>query len=232
MSSPLEQQLTQPTYRLNEAAELAGVSTQTVSYWFRGRAGSEQTPLFADRLRNGDDEVRLSFLEVSETIVAALLRRNGASMARLRTAREFTRTRIGSEYPLATRQFKLASRRILLDLEEQSPSRRSGDLLVDFSLEAGQKALPFYFTEALERFDYSDDETDGWARRYHPHGRDAPLVIDPVYGSGRLTVAGTNIRAAAVFARIEQGYTAEDITDDLRLPIELAEAVIKFKNAA
>ena len=100
-------------------------------------------------------------------------------MARLRTAREFTRTRIGSEYPLATRQFKLASRRILLDLEEQSPSRRSGDLLVDFSLEAGQNVLPFYFTEALERFDYSDDETDGWARRYHPHGRDAPLVISP-----------------------------------------------------
>ena len=53
-----------------------------------------------------------------------------------------------------------------------------------------------------------------------------------MYGSGRLTVVGTNIRAAAVFARIEQGYTAEDITDDLRLPIELAEAVIKFKNAA
>ena len=236
MRRPIESHLTQPTYRLNEAAELAGVSTQTVSYWFRGRAGSERTPLFSDRLRDRNDEVRLSFLEVSETIVAALFRRNGASMTRLRTAREFTRARIGSEFPLATRQFKLASRRILLDLEEQSPSRRSDDLLVDFSLEAGHNVLPFYFTEALERFDYSDDpaddRTDGWAQRYHPHGRDAPLVIDPVYGSGRLTVAGTNIRAAAVFARIAQGYSAEDITDDLRLPIELAKAVIKFKTAA
>lgn len=229
---PNESHLTQPTYLLNEAASFAGVSTQTVGYWFRGRAGSKQTPLFNERRRDHGTEICLSFLEVSETIVAALLRRNGASMARLRTAREFTRRRVGSEYPFATRQFKLSSRRILLELEQHAPSRRAADVLVDFSREAGQNVLPFYFTEALERFDYSNQETNGWTKRFHPHGRDAPLVIDPLYGSGRLTVAGTNVRAAAVFARIEQGYTAEDIMDDLRLPIELAEAVIKFKTAA
>lgn len=232
MLPPPSPELTDSTYTLAEAAALAGVSGQTVSYWFRGREGSSQTPLFSDRLRTRGDEIRLSFLEVSETIVAALLRHNGASMSRLRIAREFTRVKVGSDYPLATQQFKVASRRILLELDERSPSVRKGDVLVDFDLQAGQRVLPVYFTSALEQFDYQDELDVAWAHRYHPYGREKPLVIDPRYGSGRLTVAGTNIRAESVFARFDHGYTAEEIQDDLRLPLDLVEAVLQSKTAA
>ena len=225
-------ELTEATYTLSEAAALAGVSGQTVSNWFRGRKGSSQTPLFADRLRSRDEEIRLSFLEVSETIVAALLRAHGASMSRLRTAREFTHLQIRCEHPFATEQYKLASGRILLEFEEYSPSRRKDDVLVDFDVQAGQRVLPLYYTSAMERFDYQSDSDFSWALRYHPYGRAIPLVIDPRYGSGRLTVAGTNIRAEAVFARLNSGYSKSDIVDDLRLPIELVEAVVGFSQAA
>lgn len=232
MSSASNRKLTDATYTVAEAAALAGVSGQTVSNWFRGRAGSSQTPLFADRLRVREEEIRLSFLEISEAIVAALLRRNGATMSRLRTAREFTRRYIRADHPFATEQFKLSSQRILVELEEEAPSTRKSDVLVDFAFEAGQRVLPIYFSTALDRFDYQDGSELAWAHRYHPYGRSAPLVIDPRFGSGRLTIAGTNIRAESVFARIDGGYSAEDIQDDLRLPLELVKAVLQFKNAA
>ncbi len=224
--------LTDPTYTLKEAAALAGVSGQTVSNWFRGREGSSQTPLFADRLRTRDEPIRLSFLETSETIVAALLKRNGASMSRLRSARESTRRRIPCEHPFATEQFKLTGDRILLEFEEQSPSVGKHDLLVDFDERAEQKVLPFYFTSALEQFEYQNELEFAWARRYHPYGRDIPLVIDPAFGSGRLTIADTNIQAESVFARIDSGYSVEDIVEDLRLPTEQVKAVIEFERAA
>lgn len=232
MSAEIDPHLTDLTYTVSEAAALAGVSGQTVSNWFRGRAGSSQIPLFSERRRAVHEDIRLSFLEVSETVVAALLRRNGASMGRLRVAREFTKRRIHSQYPLATEQFKLASKRILLELEDEAPSRRKSDVLVDFDIKAGQKVLPIYFSTALELFDYRDDLEAAWAHRFHPYGRVTPLVIDPRYGSGRLTVEGTNIRAESVFARIEHGYSIEDITDDLRLPAELVKAVFQFKRVA
>lgn len=232
MSSVPGRELTDATYTVAEAAALAGVSGQTVSNWFRGRAGSSQTPLFADRLRFREEEIRLSFLEISEAIVAALLRRHGATMSRLRTAREFTRLQIQCEHPFATEQYKIASKRILLELEEQTPPRRKDDVLVDFDMQAGQRVLPLYYTTAMERFDYLEDHEFSWAHRYHPYGREIPLVLDPRYASGRLTVSGTNIRAEAVFARLNSGYSANDIVDDLRLPIELVEAVAEFNQAA
>ena len=232
MPSTPPPELTDPTYTLTEAAALAGVSGQTVSNWFRGREGSLQTPLFADRLRTRDEPIRLSFLETSETIVAALLKRNGASMSRLRSAREFTRRRIPCEHPFATEQFKLTGDRILLEFEEQSPSVGKRDLLMDFDERAGQKVLPFYFTSALEQFEYQNELEFAWARRYHLYGRDIPLVIDPAFGSGRLTIADTNIQAESVFARIDSGYSVEDIVEDLRLPTEQVKAVIEFKRAA
>lgn len=232
MSSAPSPELTDATYTVAEAAALAGVSGQTVSNWFRGRMGSSQTPLFADRLRASEEEIRLSFLELSETIVAALLRRRGATMSRLRTAREFTRQQIECEHPFATEQYKLASRRILLEFEEHSPSRRKDDILVDFDVQAGQRVLPLYYKSAMEQFDYQQDSEFSWAHRYHPYGRETPLVLDPRFASGRLTVAGTNIRAETVFARLDSGYSTNDIVDDLRLPIELVEAVAAFNQAA
>ena len=232
MPSLADEYLTAPTYTVAEAAALAGVSGQTVSNWFRGRQGSNHAPLFSERRREPEQEIRLSFLEVSETIVAALLRKNGASMARLRNAREFTREFIKSEHPLATERFKLSSRRILLEFEEAAPSSRKSDVLVDFDDQAGQKVLPIYFKSALDQFDYREETDASWAYRYHPHGRQTPLVIDPKFGSGRLTVEGTNIRAESVFARVARGYSAEDITDDLRLPIDLVRAVLQSRSAA
>lgn len=232
MSPAPNPELTDATYTVAEAAAWAGVSAQTVSNWFRGREGSSQTPLFDDRRRARDQEIRLSFLEVSETIVAALLRTHGATMSRLRTAREFTRQQIRCEHPFATEQFKLASGRILLEFEEHAPSRRKEDVLVDFDVQAGQRVLPLYYRTAMDRFEYQDESDYSWAHRYHPYGRAIPLVIDPRFGSGRLTVAGTNIRAEAVFARLNSGYSTSDIVDDLRLPIELVEAVAGFNRAA
>lgn len=232
MSSESTRALTDATYTLSEAAGLAGVSGQTVSNWFRGREGSSQTPLFADRLRSRHEEIRLSFLEVSETIVAALLRTHGASMSRLRTAREFTKRQVQCDHPFATEQYKLAGGRILLEFEEYSPSRRKDDVLVDFDEQAGQRVLPLYYTSAMDRFDYRHDTEVSWARRFHPYGREVPLVIDPRFGSGRLTIAGTNVRAEAVFARLNSGYSTNDIVDDLRLPIELVKAVAGFNQAA
>ena len=232
MSPRPDAYLTEPTYTVAETAALAGIAGQTVSNWFRGRRGSDQVPLFAERRRNGQTEIRLSFLEVSETIVAALLRRNGATMARLRTAREFTREFIKTEHPLATEQFKMSSRRILLEFEEAVPSSSKSELLVDFTEQAGQNVLPIYFTAALDQFDYRDDSDPAWAQRYYPHGRQTPLVIDPQFGSGRLTVEGTNIRAESIFARVSNGYSAEDITDDLRLPIDQVRAVLQSRTAA
>ena len=219
-------------YSVAEAATLAGVSAQTVGAWFRGRRGSSLTPLFSDRVRSRDEEVRLSFLEVSETIIVALLRRHGAAVSRLRSAREFTRLQIPCDHPFATEQFKLSSGRILWEFKEQYPSRRRQDVLVDFSLEGGQHVLPFYFAEALDRFDYAGSLDERTVSRYHPYGRGVPLVIDPRYGSGRLTVTDSNIRAEAVFARFLDGYTVEDIKDDLGLPTDQLKAVQRYLNAA
>lgn len=219
-------------YTPSEVAQLAGVHTRTASYWFRGRRGSAVPPVFPLVEQWDPQTTRVSFLDLCEAIVVSNFRRHGASLQRIRLAREFTKQRVTSEHPFATEQFKLAGGRILWEFDEQSPSNRKQDVLVDFDSSAGQYALPIYFTEALERFDYGDLLGDRTACRYHPYGRDVPLVIDPEFGSGRLTIADSNIRAEAVLARFSHGYTIEEINDDLGLPTDQLRAVQQFQRAA
>ncbi len=219
-------------YTPNEVAQICGVSARTVSYWFRGRRGSAVDPVFALADQWDPQSMRLSFLDLCEVIVVANFRRHGASLQRIRLAREFTKQRVTSEHPFATEQFKLTGGRILWEFNEELPSNRKQDVLVDFDSSAGQYALPIYFAEALERFDYGDLLGDRAACRYHPYGRDVPLVIDPRFGSGRLTVTDFNIRAEAVLARFSHGYTVQEINDDLGVPVDLLKAVQLFQSAA
>ncbi len=224
--------VTSTRYTAHEVAELAGVSARTVSYWFRGRRGSGIEPLFELTDQWDPRTMRLSFLNLCEAMVVADFRRHGASLQRLRLAREFSKQQIGSDYPFATEQFKLAAGQILTEFSEQHPSNRRQDALVDCTVTDRQAAVPSCCSSTLDRFDYRDMLGVCTAYRYHPYGREVPLVIDPDFYSGRLTVLDTRISAEAVWWRIEDGFTADDLNDDLGLPHRLAETLIRFKSAA
>ena len=224
--------VTSTTYTTHEVAELAGVSARTVSYWFRGRRGSGIEPLFELTDQWDPRTMRLSFLNLCEAMVVADFRRHGASLQRLRLAREFSKQQIGSDYPFATEQFKLAAGQILTEFSEQHPSNRRQDTLVDCGGENRQAVLPSCCSSTLERIDYTDMLGVCTAYRYHPYGREVPLVIEPGFGSGRLTVVDSSLLAESVWWRIEAGFTPWDLYDDLGLPFELSERLIQFKISA
>jgi len=74
--------------------------------------------------------------------------------------------------------------------------RESGGAMLDL-LPGGQWVMRQVIEDLGSQIDFS--ETDGLARRWHPMGRDFPVVLDPRVAFGSPSLDGTGIKTANVF---------------------------------
>ncbi len=210
-------------YTVRQSANLAGVSQGTVKNWLWGSTtsyGYEMAPVFGSKARP-EEVAQVSFLELSELIVAARFRKHHIKLVRIRSAHHFARNEWSLPYPFAHLNLTSAGGHVLRRFEEENPG--AGPSFVVLS-SPEQYVLPGLVQDELTRFDYGDDE---FAERWHPYGRKIPVVVDPRFAGGRPTIKGRGITVDILHKRWKAGESFKSIAYDFRLTQKDVEAVLQ-----
>jgi uncharacterized protein (DUF433 family) len=211
---PWRRRLLLPAYQLRDAARYADTPTQTVSYWFRGHGRRATLP-------NHEKRTSLSYLELAEVAFVAAMRKIGVSLQRIRRAREYAAQELTCEFPFAQYEFKTDGMGLMFKLKELDPTAEEGKLVV--ADRHGQLAWESLLQRRFEEFDYENN----LAVRWHPIGRDKPVVIDPQIAFGAPTIDG--VPTWAIRGRVEAGETIKDIAYDFSLDEKQVNEALKFE---
>ena len=217
---------TRPLFSVTEAAAHAGTSAATVRDWFCGNEARGSKPLFPDRVRSRDSQIWLSFLEVVEVIVARRFRRHSVTTDQLRHTRQHARTKWEVEYPLAERRLKLLGGRVL-----DTPGEA-----IDLEWPATQPALPELAAYATEVFEYNTIvepiQDAAWATRFYPAGPAAPLMVDPQFAGGAVTILDRGLTLETIVQRWHANESIAFIASDFRFEESTVEAALRFASAS
>ncbi len=207
------------TYSVSQAAALAKVSQGTVRNWLFG--GREVDPVFGQKGRHPDQLALVSFLELSELIVAARFRKLRIQLQRIREAHDFASKQWEVDYPFAHLNLQSIGGHILSKFEEEQPAR-GGHFVVLSSPK--QHLLPGLVSEELARFDYAADK---FAARWFPFGREVPVVVDPRFSAGQPTIVDRGVRVEIIRKRWKAGEPVSSIARDFELEPPQVEAVLQ-----
>ena len=211
MHRPSDQRLTDRTYSLSEAARFADAPPDRIRGWFRADrgAGGAEPSVFDDCRRGENEPLQLSFLELAEVAVANHLHRNGWSNAKLAELRWSAARQLSALHPLATRQAQ--------------------QLVAASSIASGSPTSSERLCSTLnDIFDYDQLNEPGWVVRYFPRGHHGHLVIEPGFGSGRVTMISHNLLADVVAGRHFGGDPIDFIAQDYELSEDAVRAAIAY----
>ena len=222
-----------PAYTPAEAAHYLRMPPETLRSWVHGRpyvaAGRSKRSAALIQL---DDPGRqyLSFINLVEAhVLAAMRRRHGVRLPKVRSALDYLRSHFKSSRPLSDQAFQTDG----LDLFVE----RYGDL-VNVSRE-GQRAMKDLITAYLQRV---DRDPVGVPIKLYPFTRNsesaiAPqddprvIVMNPAVSFGRPVIVGTGIPVAAIYERYRAGDSVADLADGFRLSISAIEEAIRCEAA-
>ncbi|HLH21804.1 MAG TPA: DUF433 domain-containing protein [Chloroflexota bacterium] len=209
-----------PLYSYAEADYLAGVSRGTARRWLTGYAymGSEgphvvQPPITSRR----DAQGAASFLDLVEIIAIGRMRQTGLSLPRIRIVVHNCQEVLGVPRPLTRLRFKTDGRDIFVDC---------GPVLLEVGKRKGQQA----WTEVLEPFLRDLDYAHDVARRWWPLGHDGGVLVDPDYGFGLPTVAGSGVRTEIILEQFRAGEPVAEIATDFNLSPQQVEQAVRFES--
>jgi uncharacterized protein (DUF433 family) len=212
---PWHRRLYLPTYTVKETARYARVHSRTVTRWFYG--ARDMQAVLSERERRAP----LSYMQLIEVAIVASFRRAGVPMRRIRKAREYFARQFDSEFPFAEYRVVNQGVHILLDLEGLWPADEIRKVIVTNA--DGQMAWADMIGSRFDEFDFAFD----LAIRWHPAGRQSPIVIDPRIAFGAPMVGGipTRIlhgrwRAHESVARISANYGLEEVEVEAALQFE------------
>ena len=211
MHRPSDRRLTDRTYSLAEAARFADASPDRIRRWFRAdrRAGGAALPIFDDCCHEENEPLEFSFLELAEVAVVNHLHQNGWSNSKLAELRRSASRQLSALHPLATRQ----AQPIVAASDPASGSSTSSEQLC---------------STLNDIFDYDQLSEPGWATRYFPRGHHGHLVIEPGFGSGRVTMISHNLLADVVAGRHFGGDPIDFIAEDYELSEDAVRAAIAY----
>lgn len=204
-----------PAYTVAEAARYASANRRTVSYWHYRHGAAE--PVLPGKDRGSP----LSYLQLVEVAFVATFRSLGVTLPRIRKARDYLAKTFDLEYPFATVQLKTQGANVLLDMLTIEPDSELRRLV--FADRAGQLSWQELVGDRFFQFDYFE----GLALRWHPRGRQSPVVVDARISFGAPTVRG--IPTYAIAGRASRGVSLEDIGADFHLRQEDILAALTFE---
>jgi uncharacterized protein (DUF433 family) len=222
-----------PAYTPAEAAHYLRMPQETLRSWIHGRSyvaeGRSKRSLALIQL---DDPSRkyLSFINLVEAhVLAAMRRRHGVKLPKVRSALDYIRRHFKIERPLIDQAFQTDG----LDLFVE----HYGDL-VNVSRE-GQKAMRDLIAAYLQRI---DRDRFGMPIQFYPFTRDSEsastpkddprvIVMNPSVSFGRPVIAGTGIPVSAIYERYRAGDSVADLAKDFRLNISAVEEAIRCEAA-
>ena len=190
-------------YTASEAAQMVGMSPQTLRRWLRGydhgRKGEEprhEEPLWQPQYTPDDDDgVLLGFRDLVEARIVNALRAKQIGLPTIRICIDRARAIIGREHPFSTSQFKTDGKTIFLEITRGLDEPQ----LID--LKRSQGVFNRIVAPSLADLDFG---TRGAERWWLLHGKKT-IVADPKRAFGQPIVAEAGITTA----RIAQAVKAE-----------------------
>lgn len=204
-----------PAYRISDAAKYTRVSGNTVRSWHKL---TNHLPVLGAR----NDGEALSYLQLIELAVVSAARKAGVSLNNIRRARDYCKTKLGSEFPFAQYRFKTDGKDLWLELAEISGNEQRGKLLK--ASKQGQLGWAEIIGK-LKEFEY--DKAAGIATRWYVAGRDSHILIDPRISFGAPSVEGIPTRLLK--GRWECGEPVEMIADDFDIPAPHIIEALRFE---
>lgn len=219
--APWRRRLYLPAYRVSEAAHLAGVSPQTVARWYYGyvtAAGLPGKPVFPKGKPRG---APLSYLQLVEVSFVACFRNMGLTLARIRAAHAYLSKVFRAEYPFAQLRLKTDGVHILKQHEEEYGLQH----VVVVADAEGKMMWEDLILRRIYEFDYAY----GLALRWHPRGKDVPIVVDPRVSFGAPMIEGTGLPTWVVKERLAAGESLDEIREDLGLTKDEVQYALAFE---
>jgi uncharacterized protein (DUF433 family) len=222
-----------PAYSVSEAAHYLRMPEATLRSWVVGRAypvagqSKRSRPLIALAHPNRQ---YLSFINLVEAhVLAAIRRRHGVKLPKVRKALDYVHRQFRVEHPLINQAFQTDG----LDLFVE----RYGDLIN--ASRVGQSAMKEIIGVYLKRIDW---DSKGLPVRLYPFTRDteadaAPasdprvVVMNPTVSFGRPVIAGTGIPVSSIYERYRAGDSMAELAKDFALEISAIEEAIRCEAA-
>jgi uncharacterized protein (DUF433 family) len=223
----------EPAYSVLEAAHYLRMPEGTLRSWVVGRwypvAGKSKR---SRPLIHLDDPQRqyLSFINLVEAhVLAAIRRRHGVKLPKVRTALDYVKRQFKIERPLIDQTFQTDG----LDLFVE----RYGDL-INASRE-GQQAMKEIISVYLKRI---ERDAEGLPIKLYPFTRDtesdaAPksdprvVVMNPSVSFGRPVITGTGIPVSSIYERYKAGDSVAELAQDFNLETGAVEEAIRCEAA-
>ena len=223
-----------PAYTVAEAAHYLRMPEGTLRSWIVGRlypvAGQSKR---SRPLVHLDDPKKqyLSFINLVEAhVLAAIRRRHGVKLPKVRKALDYVRRQFRVEHPLINQAFQTDG----LDLFVERYGK-----LINASRE-GQRAMKEIIGVYLKRIEW---DAKGLPIKLYPFTRDtqaeaAPasdprvVVMSPIISFGRPVIVGTGIPVSSIYERYKAGDSVADLARDFRLETSAIEEAIRCEAAS
>ncbi len=222
-----------PAYSVAEAAHYLRMPEGTLRSWVAGRlypvAGATKRSRPLIHLEDPKKQY-LSFINFVEAhVLAAIRRRHGVRLPKVRRALDYVHRQFRVEHPLINQAFPTDG----LDLFVE----RYGEL-INASRE-GQHAMKEIIGVYLKRIEW---DSKGLPIKLYPFTRDtqaetAPVsdprvvVMNSAVSFGRPVIAGTGIPVSSIYERYRARDSVADLAKDFRLDTSAIEEAIRYEAA-
>jgi uncharacterized protein (DUF433 family) len=222
-----------PAYPVAEASHYLRVNEATLRSWVVGRLYpvNGQTKRSRPLIHLEDRQKHyLSFVNLVEAhVLAAIRRRHGVKLPKVRIALDYMHRHFSVEHPLIDQAFQTDG----LDLFVE----RYGEL-INASRE-GQHAMKEIIGVYLKRIEWDASRlpiklypfTRATQSDAAPASDPRVVVINPVISFGRPVIAGTGIPVSAIYERYKAGDSVADLERDFRLETGAIEEAIRCEAA-
>jgi uncharacterized protein (DUF433 family) len=222
-----------PAYSVAEAAHYLRMPEGTLRNWVVGRlypvAGASKSSRPLIHLHDPKKQY-LSFINLVEAhVLAAIRRRHGVRLPKVRRALDYVRRQFRVEHPLINQAFQTDGLDLFVERYGQliSPSRE------------GQHAMKEIIGVYLKRVDW---DAKGLPIKLYPFTRDtesdaAPksdpkvVVMNPAVSFGRPVIAGTGIPVSSIYERYKAGDSVANLAQDFNLETGAIEEAIRCEAA-
>lgn len=203
-----------PAYTYGEAARLLQMSHSTLRSWFAGQKGFQPVIALSD-----PGIPALSFDNLVEAhVLAAIRRKHGLALQRVRRALEYTIQSMRVDRPLINQQFETNGVDLFVEqLDGTVNASQGGQLAMDLRarldrIERDDHGMPI----KLFPFVRSSDEPDDTRL----------IVIDPELAFGRPAIARLGVATDVIADRVKAGESIASVADDFGArPEEIEEAL-------
>jgi len=198
----------QGIYSVATASRLLGIPSSDIARWSFGYRshGRRHPPVLITDLPEIDGHRAITFLELVEVMLIRGLRERGHSLQEIRRAWEVLRRVFRTDHPFALRICFEEPAGVYALIERETGE----DLLVELRGHAQVVMFPAV-EEYLRQLEFEIGVDAHHAARWHPAGREKPIVVDPAIAFGAPVIAGTAISTAVIAQAHATGSNADEI---------------------